>query len=176
MQETVNWSSALTLSREKVVMSECSIADCKQTSFGFGVDAQTEDPSRPDSPCPPGLSAWPCHGWDLPCWLPASPPFLFFNNYEKQNYSGHSSVAKKSRQNDFPEVKLEKVWKKVTGCSCGSEIWPGVSHGLSDREVFPNPNQCCSLSMPSKRDSQFPPGHSLSHLPSGVSHKSARQC
>ena len=45
MQETVNWSSELTLSREKVVMSEeCSIADSKQTDFGFGVDAQTEDP------------------------------------------------------------------------------------------------------------------------------------
>ena len=50
MQETVNWSSELTLSREKVVMSEeYSIADSKQTDFGFGVDAQTEDPLRPDS-------------------------------------------------------------------------------------------------------------------------------
>ena len=58
MQETVNWSSELTLSREKVVMSEeYSIADSKQTEFGFGVDAQTEDPLRPDSPCPSGLSA-----------------------------------------------------------------------------------------------------------------------
>ena len=58
MQETVNWSSELTLSREKVVMSEeYSIADSKQTDFGFGVDAQTEDPLRPDSPCPSGLSA-----------------------------------------------------------------------------------------------------------------------
>ena len=58
MQETVNWSSELTLSREKVVMSEeYSIVDSKQTDFGFGVDAQTEDPLRPDSPCPSGLSA-----------------------------------------------------------------------------------------------------------------------
>ena len=58
MQETVNWSSELTLSREKVVMSEeYSIAGSKQTDFGFGVDAQTEDPLRPDSPCPSGLSA-----------------------------------------------------------------------------------------------------------------------
>ena len=58
MQETVNWSSELTLSREKVVMSEeYSIADSKQTDFGFRVDAQTEDPLRPDSPCPSGLSA-----------------------------------------------------------------------------------------------------------------------
>ena len=53
MQETVNWSSELTLSREKVVMSEkYSIADSKQTDFGFGVDDQAEDPLRPDSPCP----------------------------------------------------------------------------------------------------------------------------
>ena len=58
MQETVNWSSELTLSREKVVMSEeYSIADSKQTDFGLGVDAQTEDPLIPDSPCPSGLSA-----------------------------------------------------------------------------------------------------------------------
>ena len=58
MQETINWSSELTLSREKVVMSEeYSVADSKQTDFGFGVDAQTEDPLRPDSPCPSGLSA-----------------------------------------------------------------------------------------------------------------------
>ena len=57
MQETVNWSSELTLSREKVVMSEeYSIADSEQADFGFGGDAQTEDPSRPDSPCPSGLS------------------------------------------------------------------------------------------------------------------------
>ena len=50
MQETVNRSSELTLSREKVVMSEeYSIADSKQPDFGFGVDAQTEDPLRPDS-------------------------------------------------------------------------------------------------------------------------------
>ena len=41
MQETVNWSSELTLCREKVVMSEeYSIADSKQTDFGFRVDAQ----------------------------------------------------------------------------------------------------------------------------------------
>ena len=58
MQETVNWSSELTLSREKVVMSEeDSRADSEQADFGFGVDAQTEDPLRPDSPCPSGLSA-----------------------------------------------------------------------------------------------------------------------
>ena len=30
---------------------EYSIADSKQTDFGFGVDAQAEDPLRPDSPC-----------------------------------------------------------------------------------------------------------------------------
>ena len=57
MQEIVNWNSELTLSREKVVISEkYSIADRKQTDFGFGVDAQAEDPLRPDSPCPSGLS------------------------------------------------------------------------------------------------------------------------
>ena len=31
---------------------EYSIADSKQTDFGFGVDDQAEDPLRPDSPCP----------------------------------------------------------------------------------------------------------------------------
>ena len=50
---------------------EYSTADNKQTDFGFRVDAQAEDPLRPDSPCPPGLSACPCHGWDIPCWVPA---------------------------------------------------------------------------------------------------------
>ena len=40
MLETVNWTSELTLSREKVVISEkYSIADRKQTDFGFRVDA-----------------------------------------------------------------------------------------------------------------------------------------
>ena len=28
-----------------------SIADSKQTDFGFGVDARAEDPLRPDPPC-----------------------------------------------------------------------------------------------------------------------------
>ena len=36
---------------------EYSIADSKQTDFGFWVGAQTEDPLRPDSPCPSGLFA-----------------------------------------------------------------------------------------------------------------------
>ena len=46
MQETVNWSSELTLSRENVVMSEeYSIADSKETDFGFRVDGQ-EHPGR----------------------------------------------------------------------------------------------------------------------------------
>ena len=31
---------------------EYSRADSKQTDFGFGADAQAEDPLRPDSPCP----------------------------------------------------------------------------------------------------------------------------
>ena len=49
MQETVNWSSELTLSREKVVMSEeYSIADSKQTDFGFGVDAQENPGGTPE--------------------------------------------------------------------------------------------------------------------------------
>ena len=57
MQETVNWSSELTLSREKVVMSEeYSIAESKQTDFSFGVDAQTEDPFGTYLLCPSGLS------------------------------------------------------------------------------------------------------------------------
>ena len=36
-------------------MSEVMSADSKQTDFGFGVDAQAEDPLRPGSPCPSGL-------------------------------------------------------------------------------------------------------------------------
>ena len=39
-----------------IMSEEYSIADSKQTDFDFGVDAQTEDPSRPDSPYPSGLS------------------------------------------------------------------------------------------------------------------------
>ena len=34
---------------------EYSTANSKQTDFGFGVDAQAEDPLRPDLPCPSGL-------------------------------------------------------------------------------------------------------------------------
>ena len=53
MQETDNWRSELTFYREKMVISEeYSMADSKQTDFGLGVDAQTEDPLRPD------WSAW----------------------------------------------------------------------------------------------------------------------
>ena len=49
MQETVNWSSELTLSRGKVVMSEeYSIADSKQTDFGFRVDAQENPGGTPE--------------------------------------------------------------------------------------------------------------------------------
>ena len=62
MKET-NWSSKLTFFQRKVVgdsplliSEECSIADSKQTDFGFGVDAQAEDPLRTDSPCLSGLS------------------------------------------------------------------------------------------------------------------------
>ena len=42
---------------------EYSIANSKQTDFGFGVDAQAEDPLRPDSPLP--VKPLPhdlCHG------------------------------------------------------------------------------------------------------------------
>ena len=49
---------------------EGSIADSKQTDFGFWVDARAEDPLRPDSPLP--VRPLPhdlCHRWDLPCWL-----------------------------------------------------------------------------------------------------------
>ena len=35
---------------------EYNIADSKQKDFGFGVDAQAEDPLRPDSPCLSGVS------------------------------------------------------------------------------------------------------------------------
>ena len=49
---------------------EYSIANSKQTDFGFGVDAQAEDPLRPDSPLP--VKPLPhdlCHGRDSSCWL-----------------------------------------------------------------------------------------------------------
>ena len=47
----------MTPPREKVVMSEeDSRADSEQADFGFGVDAQTEDPLRLASPCPSGHS------------------------------------------------------------------------------------------------------------------------
>ena len=57
MQETVHWSSEFTLQRKVVMSDEYSIARSGQADFGFGGDAQTEGPSRPDSPCPSGLSA-----------------------------------------------------------------------------------------------------------------------
>ena len=76
MQETINWSAELTLSREKVVMSEeYSIADSKQTDFGFGVDAQENPGETPEARSrlyvlsgflPHDL----CNGWDSSCWLP----------------------------------------------------------------------------------------------------------
>ena len=53
MQET-SCSSKLTFFRERwlgitpVMSEEYSIADSKQTDFGFGVDSQAEDPLRPD--------------------------------------------------------------------------------------------------------------------------------
>ena len=55
---------------------------------------------RPDSPCPSGLSAWPCHGWDSSRWLPAEivldelDPWVFFQNY-KQVISIEKSFARK---------------------------------------------------------------------------------
>ena len=50
MQDSVNWSSELTLSREKVVMSvEYCIADGKQTGFGFEVDAQENPGGTPEA-------------------------------------------------------------------------------------------------------------------------------
>ena len=36
---------------------------------------------RPDLPCPSGLSAWPCHGWDSSRWLPA-------DLHDPDNYNG----------------------------------------------------------------------------------------
>ena len=103
MQETVNWSPELTFSREKLVMSEeYSIAESKQTDFGFRVDAQTEDPLRPDSPCPSGLSAWPCHGWDLPCWLPAPMSQLFTWGGQSIGVSALASVLSKNTQGWYP--------------------------------------------------------------------------
>ena len=40
------------------------------------------EPLKPDSPCPSGLSAWPCHGWDLPFWLPATVHILLKPGFE----------------------------------------------------------------------------------------------
>ena len=77
MQETINWSSKLIFQRKVVgdsplMSEECSIADSKQTDFGFGVDARAEDPLRPDPPC---CQALPhdlvMGGGDFLCWLPA---------------------------------------------------------------------------------------------------------
>ena len=66
-----------------------SITDSKQTYFGFRVDAQTEDPLRPDSPCLSRLSAWSCHVWDLPCWLlaPYQATSCIFHRFRTNNFT-----------------------------------------------------------------------------------------
>ena len=64
---------------------EYSIADSKQTDFGFKVDAQAEDPLRLDSPCPSGLL----------CWLPAGDLGDYWpgkENKEKTQVIAKSSV------------------------------------------------------------------------------------
>ena len=79
MWET-NWSSKLTFSRERQLgiapVNVRGVGEShkivRQTDSGFGVDAQAEDPLRPDSPLP--VRPLPhdlCHGWDLLCWFPA---------------------------------------------------------------------------------------------------------
>ena len=82
MQETINWSSKLIFQRKVVgdsplLMSEelvKVIKSLRQTDSGFGIDARAGPggPSSPDLPLP--VRALPhdlCHGWDLPCRLPA---------------------------------------------------------------------------------------------------------
>ena len=76
-------SSKLTFSRKKVVGGQPPVNvrrvggkhnTVKQADAGFEgwmLRKFQGEPLRPDSPCPSGLSAGPCHGWDLPCWLPA---------------------------------------------------------------------------------------------------------
>ena len=53
-----------------LMSEEYSIANSKQTDFGFGVDAQAEVPLRPDLPLPvKPLPQDVCHGRDSLCWL-----------------------------------------------------------------------------------------------------------
>ena len=68
---------------------EYSIADSKQTDFGFGVDAQAEDPLRPDSPC-----------------RQASPHDLVMGGV---SHAG-------SRHQTNLEQKLEKRWTRLWCC------------------------------------------------------------
>ena len=81
MQETVNWSSKLNFFQKKVVGDSRLYVRkvderhkiVRQTDSGLGVDAR-ESPGRPWSPEALLNSSLPhdlCHGWDLPCWLPA---------------------------------------------------------------------------------------------------------
>ena len=46
----------------------------KQTDFGFGVDARAGPGGLSSSDSPLHVKSSPhdlCHGWELPCWLPA---------------------------------------------------------------------------------------------------------
>ena len=83
MQETINWSSKLTFSRERWLgIAPVNVRNVgeshkiiRQTDSGLGVDARAGPggPSSPDSPLP--VRPLPhdlCHGWDLPCWLLAA--------------------------------------------------------------------------------------------------------
>ena len=86
MQETVNWSSKLTFSRERWLgIAPVNVRNVgeshkiiRQTDSGLGVDAQEGPGGFPQGlilplPIRP-LTRDLCHGWDSPCWLLAPYP------------------------------------------------------------------------------------------------------
>ena len=166
---------------------ECSIADSKQTDFGFGVDARAEDPLRPDPPCPvrlfcmtlswvrmgsplspyPVLPARLSHmtlswdGWDLPCWLPASPLFYLRQPDAIQSWASgcsagefwqdnRASIATNTFSGEFedpwteaipcawrqsilfcPQVGMEACWVAWTGRPGGLLQGKGLGEAIS---------------------------------------------
>ena len=55
---------------------ECSIADSKQTDFGFGVDARAEDPLSPDPALPIRLSHMTLSWVGSPLLAPSISPYF----------------------------------------------------------------------------------------------------
>ena len=171
MQETVNWSSKLTFSRERwsgiAPVNVKNVSEShqiiRQTDSGFGVEAR-EGPgwfpwglisTLPISPLPHTL----CHVWDSPCWLPASPPFLFLETAQCSSVTSfwmlcwriltiwRRMIMRSKRRAPtaakpkivvrmfFQEIKLEMAWKDFS-CSWGCKI-SRVFHGLYLIMTFP---------------------------------------